>query len=91
MVLAITECKASCVILLDFDFELCMFIPYYHVDVNFILSRPFYWHFEFSAVSAELDCHSSATSLVLDLADLELTLNNVPRFNSKSASLLSVF
>lgn len=75
MVLAITECKASCVILLDFDFELCMFIPYY---VNFILSCPFYWDFEFSVVSAELDCHPSARSLALDLADLKLTLIMCP-------------
>lgn len=54
-------------------------------------SCPFYWHFEFSVMSAELDCHPSARSLALDWVDLELGLNNVPRFNSKSASLLSPF
>lgn len=54
-------------------------------------SCSFYWHFEFSVMSAELDCHPSARSLALDWVDLELGLNNVPRFNSKSASLLSPF
>jgi len=34
--LAITECKVSCVILLDFTFELCMHVPYYPAGVSFI-------------------------------------------------------
>lgn len=55
------------------------------------LRHPFYWHFVFSVMSAELDCHPSAGSLVLNWVDLQLTLNNVSRFNSKFPSLLSVF
>lgn len=55
------------------------------------LSCPFYWHFEFSVMSAELDCHLSARSLALDWVELELGLNNVPWFNFKSSSLLSPF